>query len=158
MGQHYKILMTGGVYFFGELGSSSSSSSSSFSSCSSSSSSFSSSSSSSSSTSGIPQRYVTATRTWKAITVRWDNNAAEQLIFIINDYEKLFRNPVANGVYTYIATDVLTQNWVDREDLIFTWEKRWFNDGSIVEAPQLGSHKELWGALLRVARVLRANA
>jgi hypothetical protein len=95
---------------------------------------------------------------WRAVVVEWDDNNPVQLCFIINNYEDFFKDPVANGVYKYVETETLMQNWIDRQDLIFTWQKRWLGDGSTTEAPVIGSHKDTYGALKDMIQILRDNA
>lgn len=100
-------------------------------------------------------QYVTSKDQWRAVTVVFNAGNPVQLIFIIDDYEEFFRDPVANGTFKYVERDVLTRNWVDRQDLIFTWERTTYDDGSVVEAPVIGSHKEAFGALKDLIQVLR---
>lgn len=140
-----------GFYSLGSMSSSSSSSSSSFSSCSSSSV-----SSSCSSSSGAI-RYVVSRDTWRAVTVVFNDPAPVQLIFIIDDYEEFFRDPINNGTFKYVEQDTLTRAWVDRENLIFTWEQAVYDDGTVVEAPVIGSHKEAFGALKDLIAFLKDN-
>lgn len=90
--------------------------------------------------------------------MEWIDSNPLELIFIINNYEDFYRDPLANGVYKYVERDLLLRNWIDRQDLIFTWEKRWLDDGTTEEAPIIGSHKEVYGALSDLLGTLRDNA
>ena len=95
---------------------------------------------------------------WRAVVVEWSNSNPLELIFIINNYESFFQNPLANGVYKYVERDLLLKNWIDRQDLIFTWERVAMADGTVTEAPVVGSHKEVYGALKDILKTLRDNA
>ena len=139
----------------------SSSSSSSSCSCSSSFSSSSSSSCSSScscSSSSCSSSFSSSSSSSSSFSSSSSSSRAGQLIFIINDYEKFFRNPIPNGVFKYVAEDTLIQNWIDRENLVFWWEKKWYSDGSTSEGPVFGSQKDSFGSLLNLIEVLRLNA
>lgn len=95
---------------------------------------------------------------WRGVVVSWVEGSDVQLIFIINDYEKFFRDPVSNGVYKYADTETLMRNWVDRENLVFWWEKVWLSSGATTEAPAFGSQKEAFGSLLDIIQILKDNA
>jgi len=96
--------------------------------------------------------------TWRAVVVDWNATSPLELIFIINNYEDFYRNPLANGVYKYVDRELLLRNWIDRQDVIFSWEKRWYDDSTTTEAPVIGSHKEVYGALVDIVKMLRENA
>lgn len=65
---------------------------------------------------------------------------------------------MANGDYMYVEADLLYRNWIDREDLIFTWEKKTLNTGVVEEAPVMGSHTDTYGALKDLIQTLRDDA
>ena len=90
--------------------------------------------------------------------VEWDYTNPMQLIFIINNYEDFYRAPLTNGVYKYVPRDILLNGAIKEQDLIFTWEKQWFADGSSREFPVVGSAKTAFGSLLSVIRILQQNA
>jgi len=58
----------------------------------------------------------------------------------------------------YTERELLEQNWIDREDLIFTWQKTTMDNGVIDEGPVMGSHREAFGALEDLIQVVRDNA
>lgn len=144
----------------------SSSSSSSFSSSSSSSESFSSSSSSfssssysfsSSSSSSGAITYRTSEASWRAITLDMPTTGDNATIYIINNYENFFRQPLSNGVYKTVSKRLLEDNLIDREDLIFWWRKEWQKNGNIVEEPVMGSHREVFDHLRDATYVVKNN-
>ena len=87
----------------------------------------------------------------------FDESNPISLIFIITNYEDFYRDPVANGEYKYVERELLERNWVDRNDLIFTWEYKEFTGGLSEEAPIVGSEQEATGALLDLIDTLQAN-
>jgi predicted esterase YcpF (UPF0227 family) len=112
-------------------------------------------SSCSSSTSSATSKYITKTQQWRAVSVAWDSAAATELIFVINDYEQFFKDPLNNGVYVDADTEKLLENDIDNKDQIFFWEKRWFNDGTTEEAPTPSSVKDAQGLLKSIIKLLR---
>ena len=64
---------------------------------------------------------------------------------------------MANGVFKYVERELLERNWIDREDLIFTWKRTTYEDGTSNETPIMGSHTEAYGALQDLIDVLKAN-
>ena len=140
--------------------SSSSRSSSSSSSCSSSSCSGSGVSSSMSSSSAWDEdtAYMTAHRTWRAVTVDYTAGNPIVAIYIINDYEDFYRDPLSNGEFKYVDKPTMEKGYVDREDLVFMWERIEYINGDIVERPVVGSHKEATGALYDIIQTLKAYA
>lgn len=95
---------------------------------------------------------------WPAVTVEWVEASPVELIYIINNYERFFREPLANGVYKYVPTETLMEGSVDRQDLLFKWEKRWLADGSTEESPVVGSDQEAAGRLKTLIQTVRDNA
>jgi hypothetical protein len=111
--------------------------------------------SSSSSSSGSPRvRYITQTNKWRALTLGFDDAEEYVQIFIINDFEGLYADPLNSGTYKYVNKMLLERNWIDREDLMFVWQRKTFNDGTTEETPLMGSQQETSGALKQIAHEL----
>ena len=130
--------------------SSSSSSSSSFSSCcSSSSSSFSWSSCASLSSSSYSSalRFVESTEEYRALTTYFDTSSEIAIIFIITDFENLYREPLASGEFKCVSRVLLERNWIDADNLVFWWRVQTYNDDVREEAPVVGSNKICVGDL-----------
>jgi len=95
---------------------------------------------------------------WVALTLAFDVSAVTEPIFIINDYERFFRDPLNNGTYKTVSRELLEKNGIDRSDLMFWWKRQYFEDGSVVDAPIMGSHKEIFGKLITLSQTLKAGA
>jgi hypothetical protein len=102
-------------------------------------------------------RHVENELAWIALTLTFDPAASTEPIFIITDYERFFRDPFNNGSYKTVSRELLERNWIDRSDLMFWWRRQYFDDGSVIEAPVLGSHREIFGQLKTLSDTLKAH-
>jgi len=100
---------------------------------------------------------VVAKYQYKAVTVSVSADSDAAIIFIISNYEDFFEDAVSNGVYLTVYRDQLYKNWIDRNDLIFTWEQTIVDNGGSIQGPVIGSHKEAFGKLKDQIQVLRDN-
>jgi len=100
---------------------------------------------------------ITTELSWVALTLNFDTSSDTEIIFIINDYERFFRDPLNNGIYKTVSRELLEKNWIDRSDLMFWWKRQYFEDGSVDEAPIMGSHKEIFGQLKTLSDTLKDN-
>jgi hypothetical protein len=100
---------------------------------------------------------VTNELAWVSLVLTFDPSAATEPIFVINDYEKFFRDPFNNGTYKTVSRELLERNWIDRSDLMFWWRRQYLDDGSVSEAPIMGSHREIFGQLLTISTTLKAH-
>ena len=92
------------------------------------------------------------------MTVDWPDSSPIVAIFLIDDYEDFYRDPLTNGTFKYVEKPLLERGWVDRVDMIFTWEKLNFKNGVEIERAQVGSGSEASGALLDLINTLKEYA
>jgi hypothetical protein len=106
-------------------------------------------------------KYTAVVHTWRAVTVEFPEDSTLVLIFIIEDFEAFFSDPLNNGVYKFVDRALMEKNWVDRNDLIFTWQRTDYEDdygtASYDEFPITGSHTEATGTLKDLITYLRNN-
>jgi len=98
---------------------------------------------------------VTTEMSWVALMLDFDSASDTETIFIINDYERFFDDPLHNGIFKVVSRELLEKNWIDRSDLMFWWKRQYLSDGSVVDAPIMGSHKEIYGKLITLSQTLK---
>lgn len=142
--------------YYSSSSSSCSCSSSSFSSSSSSSFSWSSCGSLSSSSYSSVVRFVSEEKLYRCLVVKYATDSEYQVIFVIKDYERLFRDPLSSGKFVCVSKSTLNNKFVDSQDTLFWWSVTTYNDGVVVENPVLGSQSPCSGKLLDITQVLRS--
>jgi hypothetical protein len=63
-----------------------------------------------------------------------------------------------HGDFKTVDTDTLYRAWIDRNDLLFMWEKKMRNTGVVDEGPVMGSQQEAWGGLKDLIATVRSFA